>query len=315
MSKFTILYASDLHGSNVCFAKLITTAREIDPSVVIIGGDLSGKSAVPVGDVGNNAYTYAASDGAEQRISSAELQILKREWADRGLYYFVVPNEKRLQMSEQERLAVERDLIKVRLQKWSDYAASILRPRGIRLILIPGNDDPKDINEDLSRAEWTENVDEKYIVVDSYPVAGFGYSNPTPWNCPRELPELDIARRLAAVCSSLKTEDYARLILICHVPPYRSGLDVAPEIETKNGEFVLVQGGEREVGSTSVRKFVDDRQPLLVLSGHCHDSPGFRFIGRSLCVNAGSSYSVGVLRAALLTLEQSAVAGYQQLIR
>lgn len=315
MSKHTILYASDLHGSNICFTKLIRIALETRPISVIIGGDLTGKEVIVVGDIGQEQYVYAANGKADEKISASILRQLKQDWGDRGIYHAVVPNDVRLKMSQECRAKLKRQAMKTRLQQWLAYAASTLVQASIRLMVIPGNDDPLNIDEDIAESQRTENVDERQVDLNGYLVVGLGYSNPTPWNCPRELAESEIGTRLKRLCESNTADDYRRMILVCHVPPYRSGLDVAPDVIKKNGEVILVPGGQRDVGSTSVRAFVDQYQPLLVLSGHCHDSPGFRFLGNSLCVNAGSSYGAGVLRAAMLVLDEHSVSGYQQVVR
>jgi Icc-related predicted phosphoesterase len=57
------------------------------------------------------------------------------------------------------------------------------------------------------------------------------------------------------------------------------------------------------VGSTSVRKVIEKYQPLLGLHGHIHESPGLVKIGRTQCINPGSEYSEGILRAYIIELE------------
>jgi hypothetical protein len=58
------------------------------------------------------------------------------------------------------------------------------------------------------------------------------------------------------------------------------------------------------VGSESVRKVIEAYQPLLGLHGHIHESPGLITIGRTMCINPGSSYENGILKAAVLTLDK-----------
>jgi len=64
------------------------------------------------------------------------------------------------------------------------------------------------------------------------------------------------------------------------------------------------------VGSRAVRRVIEEVQPLLGLHGHIHESPGFRKLGRTLCVNVGSEYAEGILRAAIINLERGKVKGY-----
>ena len=63
-------------------------------------------------------------------------------------------------------------------------------------------------------------------------------------------------------------------------------------------------------GSTSVRKAIETYQPLLGLHGHIHESKGFLKVGRTLCLNPGSEYSEGILRGALVELDDGEVKNF-----
>jgi len=43
--RMVIFFASDLHGSNVCFKKFINGAKFYGANVLIMGGDMTGKAA------------------------------------------------------------------------------------------------------------------------------------------------------------------------------------------------------------------------------------------------------------------------------
>jgi Icc-related predicted phosphoesterase len=93
-----------------------------------------------------------------------------------------------------------------------------------------------------------------------------------------------------------------------HVPPYDSGLDFAPELRP---DFSMVKAGGHPnmipVGSLAVRQVVEDFQPMLVLSGHIHESRGVTKIGDSVAINPGSEYNVGRLLGVLIDLENGRV--------
>jgi Icc-related predicted phosphoesterase len=57
------------------------------------------------------------------------------------------------------------------------------------------------------------------------------------------------------------------------------------------------------VGSKSVRQVIEKCQPLIALHGHIHESSGYIKIGRTQCVNPGSEYGEGILRAYLVELD------------
>jgi hypothetical protein len=99
-------------------------------------------------------------------------------------------------------------------------------------------------------------------------VAGLGYSSPTPFNTPGEYSEREMAERLGRF-SGLKP-----LVLICHCPPWNTGLDaVRPGFHA---------------GSRSVREFIEREQPAHFFCGHIHEAEGAELqMGETRCVNVG----------------------------
>ncbi|MBN2423093.1 metallophosphoesterase family protein [Candidatus Woesearchaeota archaeon] len=68
-------------------------------------------------------------------------------------------------------------------------------------------------------------------------------------------------------------EKMKRLVLITHAPPFKTKLD-------------LIMGEHR--GNKSIRQFIDEVQPHLVVCGHLHEHAGkYEKIGRSLIINPG----------------------------
>ena len=63
------------------------------------------------------------------------------------------------------------------------------------------------------------------------------------------------------------------LILVSHCPPKH----------TKADQVIIGQ----HIGSTSVRKFVEQTKPLLVVSGHVHEAQAVDKIGSTFVLNAG----------------------------
>ena len=99
---------------------------------------------------------------------------------------------------------------------------------------------------------------------------------------------------------------YDEAIFNLHVPPKDSSLDTCAVLDTTKWppEPVFV-GGEPQTfgaGSTAVDAIIRERQPLLGLHGHIHESAGVKKIGRTTCVNPGSDYTDGTLRGAVIAL-------------
>jgi Icc-related predicted phosphoesterase len=137
-----------------------------------------------------------------------------------------------------------------------------------------------------------------------------GFSNTTPWRSPRELEENALDEYLERMYRSV--EDPEHLVAVVHVPPRGTHLDQAPEIDD---EFrpKMESGSVRltDVGSSAVRRFIEERQPAVGLHGHVHESKAAQRLGRTLCVNPGSTYSEGILAGALITLPEDGPPGFQ----
>jgi len=94
-----------------------------------------------------------------------------------------------------------------------------------------------------------------------------------------------------------------------HVPPYKSGLDEAPELD-KDLRPVLAGQSLKPVGSTALRKAIEEAKPLLGLHGHIHEGRGATRIGKTLCINPGSMYEQGTLLGAIVALGKNKIENY-----
>jgi Icc-related predicted phosphoesterase len=134
-----------------------------------------------------------------------------------------------------------------------------------------------------------------------------GWSSPTPWSTPRELPEEEFLDRLGDLLRGVR--DPRKSVIMTHVPPYDSGLDTAPLLSPDLQPTVSAGDVLRgPVGSTGVRTAIETFRPVLGVHGHIHESGGERRIGDTVCVNAGSEANHGVLRGYLVDLTADGVA-------
>jgi Icc-related predicted phosphoesterase len=172
---------------------------------------------------------------------------------------------------------------------------------------MPGNDDDFEIDPILAESAYCRNVNEQ--VVDLTPwhqLLSIGFSSPTPWNTPREMPEEEFLDRISDLLGAAR--DPRKTVVMAHVPPYDSGLDTAPLLSPSLRPTVSAGDVLRgPVGSTGVRKAIEKFQPLLGVHGHIHESGGERRIGQTLCVNAGSEANHGVLRGYLIDVSADGV--------
>src|SRR5438552_3790582 len=62
-----VFYATDLHGSEVCWRKFLNAAKFYDADVLICGGDMTGKAMIPLGEPDAVAHlSGGARRGADQ---------------------------------------------------------------------------------------------------------------------------------------------------------------------------------------------------------------------------------------------------------
>jgi Icc-related predicted phosphoesterase len=176
--------------------------------------------------------------------------------------------------------------------------------------MLQGNDDNPKCAELINASRLVKNPENKVVDLDGvHEMISSGASNFTPWKTPGEYSEEELERMLEGMISQVR--ERRNCILNLHVPPYDSGLDVAPKL-SEELQPVLV-GGEPmriPVGSTAVRKIIEKYQPKLGLFGHIHESSGEVMIGRTLCVNPGSEYSEGILRGYVVELDRNGIRQY-----
>jgi Icc-related predicted phosphoesterase len=194
-------------------------------------------------------------------------------------------------------------LMNERVEAWMRLATERLADSTVPLYLIPGNDDDFAIDPILDSDEFSPvNADGKVLdIPGGLQLLSYGWSNETPWQTPREVPEDELYRRLDALADQIV--DPRRAIFMIHVPPHDSGLDTAPILDENLRPTVSAGDVLRgPVGSTAVRRVIEERQPLLSVHGHIHESGGERKLGSTVSVNPGSEANNGILRGYLIDI-------------
>lgn len=165
------------------------------------------------------------------------------------------------------------------------------------VFLILGNDDVKveeDAFLDEGFADLWSYAQERRFSIDEYTVYGYSYVPPTPFllkdwekydvggyvppGCVspeegwRSIPVPNnvirystIKRDLDALVSDAKLD---QAVFLFHGPPHDTNLDRAA-LDGKTIDHVPL---DVHVGSVAVRRFIEERQPLVTLHGHIHES-------------------------------------------
>jgi uncharacterized protein len=296
-----VFFATDIHGSEICWRKFLNSAAFYKADMVILGGDVTGKVMVPI--VATRPGHWEVTFGG-QRVpldTQAEVEEIKRKIRDRG-YYPAVMSTDELDALNEEDGSVDRRFTQEMtkgLEMWLDMADSKLRGGEIPCILNGGNDDIWEIDDIIEQSPCVSFAESKVLDIGGFYLASMGWTNPTPWNTFREAPEDVLTTKIDAVVSSIP--DMSRAVFNFHAPPYGTGLDEAPALDAN---MRPIHGGAvmKPVGSTAVKAAIQKYQPILSVHGHIHESKGVLRLGRTLTMNPGSSYSDGVLQGAVLEL-------------
>lgn len=199
------------------------------------------------------------------------------------------------------------DLMEKRVEAWVQLADERLKDQKFDCYIQPGNDDRYVIDSILEKSRRVRNPDGKIVQLDpDHEMISTGHANLTPWDCPRDESEDKLAEIISKMTSQVKNME--RCIFNFHCPPYDTNLDVAPRLDATLKPTTSASGVETtHVGSVAIRKAIDKCQPLLGLHGHIHESKASQLLGRTMILNPGSEYGEGVLRGALVELDQKGI--------
>jgi Icc-related predicted phosphoesterase len=255
------LFVSDLHGDTARYEALFAAIQEERPSALFLGGDLLPTFFAPLN----------TNPGAP----------------DRFVEDFLVPGFERVR--------------------------SALRDLAPRIFLILGNDDSRAeedaIIEGAARGCW-EYVHSRRTNFGSHNIYGYNCVPPTPFQL-KDWERYDVSRYVDPGCVSPEegwhtepirkrelrfqtiqkdleqitgADDLAEALVLAHSPPYQTLLDRAA-LDSKKVDHDV------HVGSIAIRRLIEDRQPLVTLHGHVHESTGLTSswrdrIGRTHCFSA-----------------------------
>jgi Icc-related predicted phosphoesterase len=192
-----------------------------------------------------------------------------------------------------------------RVEEWMALADDRLSgDRAVPCYINAGNDDPREIDDVLKAAARVEFLEGRVVELPAaLELASCGYANMTPWQCPRDVEEDELAARLENVASKVNEPEWA--IFNFHCPPYDTQIDQGPVLGEDMRMRSTAGGVEMHaVGSTACRDVIERYQPLAGFHGHLHESRGTFKLGRTVCINPGSEYSEGVLRGAIVEINE-----------
>jgi Icc-related predicted phosphoesterase len=296
-----IFFATDIHGSEICWRKFLNAGKFHKADVLVMGGDMTGKAMVPI-VARDGGWRLSLQDQEHLLTTEDEVRAMEKRISDRGYYPIrLTPDE--VTAWEADPALVDarfKAVMMANVERWMALADERLKGTAIRCVVSPANDDIFELDPIIDAAELVSLGESNTIELDGFTMVSTGYANPTPWNTFRELPEDELRTRIDGLLADIP--DRRRAIFNFHAPPYGSNLDSAPELKA---DMTYVAGGRAliPVGSHAVRDAIIEYAPVLSLHGHIHEGRGAVKIGRTLAVNPGSSYEDGVLQAAIVDLD------------
>jgi Icc-related predicted phosphoesterase len=272
-------FVSDLHGDHGKYRRLVQAIAVEGPDAVFVGGDL-----------------LPATPSVRDRPSRNFVRD------------FLVPSLEHLKCRMGERFP--------------------------RVLLIMGNDDKRIEEREVQEAEClglVEYIHQRVVSLGSVQVYGYACVPPTPFLL-KDWERYDVSRYVDPGCISPEEgtrsvpiseieckygtikADLERLagdapldraVFLFHAPPYSTCLDHA------GLDDVRIDGVRPEVhvGSIAIRQLIEERQPLLTLHGHIHESAELSHawrdrIGRTLLFSA--AHAGGELALIRFNLESPA---------
>ena len=298
-----IFFATDVHGSETCWRKFLNSGHHYEADVIVLGGDMTGKALVPVVHDGDDRWHATLLENREELVGEDQVAAFEDAVIRRGYYPFRTTSQEVQELQKNEARwhgLFEEEMLKT-VERWMHIADEKLAGTGIGCFVCPGNDDQLNVDDVIRDAEHVELAEGRIVEIDGYQMVSSGWSNRTPWDTYREEDEPDLEARIRRITDQVTTPP-ERTIFNLHCPPYRSGLDDAPQL-TKDMELKEAGRSTVPVGSTAVRAAIEQYQPCLSLHGHIHEAKGTTRIGRTLCINPGSSYEQGQLLGAVIDLD------------
>ena len=145
------------------------------------------------------------------------------------------------------------------------------------IFAVLGNCDEPDFISEIEDADIC--VQKSMVFKDGLVIAGSGGGSKFSGDTPFERTEEELVQDFDVIKNSLSqiADDDGKcssLVLVMHNPPKDTKADVIP--------------GDIHVGSQKLREFIESTQPVLVVTGHIHESAGIDKIGDSTVINPGA---------------------------
>lgn len=307
-----LFFATDVHGSEICWKKFLNAGKFYQADVLILGGDMTGKALVPIQQQPDGTWKGVLLQQEFLLDGEEQVKEFEKRVGSRGYYPFRATADMMQEFREDAQKVdayFNQQMLNV-LAQWMELADAKLQGTSIKCFVSPGNDDDfsvDDVVKQAARVTLAEGI--TVDLGDGFQMISTGWSNITPWKTHREANEADLGKRIEQMIPA--NANMQRMVFNFHCPPYASNLDEAAMLDA---DLNVLDAGRAliPVGSKAVRDAILKYQPILSLHGHIHEGKGTARLGKTLSINAGSLYEQGLLQGAIVELDpKKGIKSYQ----
>jgi putative phosphoesterase len=153
-----------------------------------------------------------------------------------------------------------------------EITKAIKRAKGMKehVFAVCGNMDPPELESSLE--SLGVSINGRGVIINNVGFFGVSACPFSPLHTPNEVSEETIMQLANAGWKEVTSARWK--VFVPHTPPVNTKLD-------------RITSG-KNVGSTSVRTFIEEHQPDLTICGHIHEARGTDVIGKTQIVNCGS---------------------------
>ena len=119
-----LFFATDVHGSEICWKKFISAGNFYEVDILILGGDMTGKAIVPIIAQGSERYKVTLLDQETILENRAEVDKMSQTIQDRGYYPYITTPDEVAEISASPGRSDDLFLKEVTktLERWLEYA-------------------------------------------------------------------------------------------------------------------------------------------------------------------------------------------------
>lgn len=299
--EYKIFSVSEIHGSELCYRKVLKLAIcDERPDVLVLYGNITGNKVIPISKAkrnNNGIIRECKYEGKEYFFKDEEqVNMFISFLAAKGDYGYKCTNvqHERFNHNLTERNKIIRKLKVKRIKYWVKMADATLIDNHSQIIIIPGTDDPFEIDAIFEKSKKLKLLNNKHTKLN-HDITVVGFAN-SAFNQKKGIPEQlkfkqlyrnidddDILKEFDKIEGLFDAvDDFDNSIFYIPFPPKNTNLDN------------LSNGKKYSIGSQGVREIIERYKPRYSFHSFIIENCVDR-IGDTDLINPGSEYYSGKL--------------------